>query len=298
MHVKSRLRFNGHLFPVLLLIIAAGCAAGRSGRAGEEAGHLHRYEVEPGAKERFVSLSEMQIEVEGPMPLDMGSSIGFTLLFEVIDVSAEGINAVMEIEDASVSGELGTAMETFLGSGGVAGLKGSRAKLSIDPRGRVNDPLARGEFEGTNLLSGMSQLSRNIFVPWPDYPVTVGATWKDSLVVEGGQMGVAVNSKTRDTYTYEGVQTVEVEGREFSAYVVRRESETVGEGGGDVESVTVDMVILTSGAATFYFDTGSGMLLKSISDDVMTMDITMTAPMEVTMSVRVNATTTIRRLPG
>ncbi len=288
--------------PAALSLLAAaatllfGCAAAKSGTSGAEAGHLHEYEVQAGQHLRYGSTMEMQMTGEGPMPLDMGMTIGVTVAMDILSTGSGGFEGEVEIEEISIGGEMGQAMGSLMGSGAFDELKGVRSAFAVDPNGRIEDALSRGEVS-TDIFSNMSQLSRMIFIPWPDWPVEAGATWHDSLAVGMNQMGIDVQSKTLDDLTYEGIQAVDLDGVLTEVHVVRKRSQTVASGGGDIEQMSMDMVITGSTEATFYFDTRSGLLIEGKSRDTILSEMTMSIPAEMTMLIQIDNKTTIKRMP-
>ena len=192
--------------------LLCGCAAARPDLPGAEIGHLHRYTAEAGQQLRYGTTVEMQMSGDSALPIDMAMTMEMTVAMDILSAGPEGLEGEVGIEDLSLGGDMGQAMESVMGTGLLDVLKGTRTEFRVGPHGKIDDALSRGEI-GTDMFSNVSQLSRMIFIRWPDRPIEAGATWQDSLVMQVNQMGVDLQSKILDDFTYQGIQAVDLEVR-------------------------------------------------------------------------------------
>ncbi len=98
-------------------------------------------------------------------------------------------------------------------------------------------------------------------------------------------------------YEYLGMISSEIDGETIEGHAVRKVTETVVNGGAEMEGMSLDMTATGRGSGTLYFGQRRGMLLHASSEDELSMEMTMVGPITMTIPMEMSYTTVVRRLP-
>jgi hypothetical protein len=293
-------------FPTLAALVAlAGCAAG-AGSAGSAgggvttAGYLHQYGLEVGQKLLFETEATGQIEMDSPMAMQIGMTFGSTLSFEPTMVGLEGSAGKLVLEDIWLETDM-PEMAGMIGSQEFDQVRGKEQHLKLGPTGKPDrgDTSMEANMVGGGLgsLLDLPTMATYIFIPWPEYPIEPGATWADTTEVEMDQEGMNIGAETFDTFTYLGEQSLEVDGQARTVHAVKKKSETVTAGAGDMMEMLMSMTGTGTSEGTLYFDTMEGLLLLGKTVETVSMVMDMSGATSMSMTMQTSTETTIRRKP-
>ena len=289
-------RHSERLIP-LLLLLAAGCAAGGTGgSSGRPAGYVHEYIATSDDGVRFEVASEVGMTLDQPMEMDMG--INATAQFTVSVSAGTATREVTLVVDEFATELTGTLAEQaeLLSSemfGAMLDLKGRVEVVEMSARGRIiTEPDLEELSPGAGAISllGYAQL---MFIPWPEGPIMPGQAWTDTTRLSTEQE-ISLEMLTINRYEYLGLQEVEIDGRLMALHAVGKTAENAMTGGAEVEGFTTDMVMTGIGSGTLYFNPENGLLQQATTDDVMTMTMALGS---MDMNMNYTYRTVIRRLP-
>ena len=275
-------------FAILFLLVvpaAAGCAAGGSDTGS--GGYLHTYDLEAGKVLRFKGATTTSVRSEmletvfsGPIEMQMP----YTVRLEFEEQEADRFQGAMVFEEVDIQGP----GEMIGGLSGVMGdleLEGMRLPFTLEPGGR-SQMEAAGEGAGLP-FSGSGPVSQGLqqyFIPWPDRPLRVGATWTDTLRQQW-EPEEGAGSRTRQVtrYTYQGLLSP-VEGAEALHTVhASMEGSMVGTGSDETSGLEVTVTGSWTGETTYRFDILDGILEESEGSLAIDMTVDMGGAMAMSL---------------
>jgi hypothetical protein len=167
--------------------------------------------------------------------------------------------------------------------------------LRIDPRGRV-ETLATPTFPSS--FQGVTDLSRqffDFFVPLPDAPLRIGASWTDTAKVEGPTAGGGSVSTER-IGRYEVVRDSVIGG--VPVLVVRSDVETrLTTTASPSPEVEIFNALQGRENGFFYFDAAGGRFVGRTQTGELSGDLQVAGPQPVTLGQRLRYERTVQLLP-
>lgn len=276
-------------FMILFLLFApaaaAGCAAGGSETGA--GGYLHTYDMEVGKTLRFEGSTTTSVRSEmleavfsGPIEMQMP----YTVRLEFEGQEGGRFTGGMIFEEVDIQGPE-EMMGGLSGAMGDLELEGMRLPFTLEPGGRSEMEVAG---EGTGMpfsRSGpVSQGLQQYFIPWPDRPLQVGATWTDTLRQEW-EPEEGAGSRTRQVtrYTYQGL-LLPAEGTEALHTVhASMEGSMVGIGSDEASGLEVTVTGSWTGETTYRFDALDGILEESEGSLAIDMTVDMGGAMAMSL---------------
>ncbi len=285
-------RIGRSLFLPALTVLLTACAGSGAART-TETGYLHAYDLETGLVLRYETITSTSMTMNNPLTGGEAIEMSMPIVnrIEITGREGEDFIGTMTIEEFSMEGLGGM----FAAAGEAIDFTDMAFDFTLGTDGRSQMDFS---LPGLEVTGGMttSQGLGQYFIPWPSYPIEVGATWTDTTSQEaeiGGTGGMAQENISR--YTYRGL--LESETGEPPARVVQATVEGSLVGGGSDQEMGIDMTMsgTWTGETTYRFDPRTG-LLESAEGSVeveMFMEI---ASMGVSMPMMMTTSFSARRL--